>query len=106
MHTFIEPVLRLVFFGFPWNPSVSYVVVCGLYLLGLLDVPLDDGACWLVLRGVFIFGVADACCTRALWVWGVSLLWLCICESSWAMAWLYSSSGVSVDSDSEPSDSE
>ena len=56
--------------------------------------------------GGVIFGVADACCTRALRVCGVSLLRLRICESSWAMAWLYSSGGVSVESDSEPSDSE
>ena len=54
---------------------------------------------------MFIFGVADACCTGALLVWGVSVLRLRICDSSWAMAWLYSSGGISVDSDSEPSDS-
>ena len=47
-------------------PVLGVVVVDGVTRLRLLDVPLDDGACWLRLGGVFIFGVADACCTGAL----------------------------------------
>ena len=64
-------------------PVLGVVVVDGVARLGLLDVPLDDEACWLVLGGGLIFGVADdACFTGTLRGWGASLLRLGICESS------------------------